>query len=133
MEPRATARGVRVRELCASNRALSEGPEGSPRTRTVPTSSSRGSFAPTIEPDPSVDFFAAMAGLDAGDNVGAAAAFASFLVKHPRDPRAEDAAYLRVMALQRSGDDVGTKQAAKEYLRRYPSGFRHKEAEILSR
>ena len=74
-----------------------------------------------------------MAALDVGDNVGAAAAFASFLVKHPHDPRAEDAAYLRVMALHRSGDDGSTKQAAKEYLHRYPAGFRHKEVEVLSR
>ena len=57
----------------------------------------------------------------------------SFLEKHPRDARAEDAAYLRVIALQRSGDSAGTKQAALEYLRRYPAGFRHAEVEPVSR
>jgi TolA-binding protein len=74
-----------------------------------------------------------MATLNARDNVRAADAFASFLAKHPHDPRAEDAAYLRVLALERSGDDSGMKQAAEEYLRRYPSGFRHAEMETLSR
>ena len=74
-----------------------------------------------------------MATLNGGDNVRAAGAFASFLTKHPHDPRAEDAAYLRVLALERSGDRGGMKQAAEEYLRRYPSGFRHSEMERLSR
>jgi TolA-binding protein len=55
------------------------------------------------EPEPSDDFRAAMAELDAGDNTGAAAAFVTFLVKHPRDPRAEDAAYLRVIASSEAG------------------------------
>jgi len=84
-------------------------------------------------PDPSVDFRAAIATLKGGDNVGAATAFASFLAKHPRDPRAEDAAYLRVIALRRSGDDVSMKHAAEEYLKRYPSGFRHAEVETMFR
>jgi hypothetical protein len=82
--------------------------------------------------DPSVDFRAAMAALDVGDNHEAAATFANFLAKHPRDARAEDAAYLRIIALQRSGDSVGMKQAALEYLRRYPAGFRQAEVERLS-
>jgi TolA-binding protein len=64
---------------------------------------------------------------------GAAAAFASFLAKHPHDPRAEDAAYLRVIALQRSGDSGSVRWAAQEYLRRYPEGFRRAEMEALAR
>jgi TolA-binding protein len=74
-----------------------------------------------------------MAALDVGDNHQAAAAFASFLEKHPRDPRAEDAAYLRIIALQRCGDSGSMKGAALEYLRRYPAGFRHADVENLSR
>jgi RNA polymerase sigma factor (sigma-70 family) len=90
-------------------------------------------LAPPPASDPSVDFRAAMAALDVGDNHQAAAAFVNFLEKHPRDARAEDAAYLRVIAFQRSGDSAGTKQAALEYLRRYPAGFRQAEVEPLSR
>jgi hypothetical protein len=53
-------------------------------------------------------------------------------LKYPRDPRAEDTAYLRVMALRRSGDDK-MKQAAHQDLQRYPSGFRRTEVEALLR
>jgi hypothetical protein len=81
--------------------------------------------APTI--DPAMDFRAAMAALDTGDNRRAAAGFASFLVRHPGDPRAEDAAYLEVIALQRCGDRDAMKVAGQDYLRRFPTGFRHAE------
>jgi hypothetical protein len=84
-------------------------------------------------PDPSADFRAAMNALDVGDNHEAATEFASFLRKHPGDRRAEDAAYLRVIALQRCGDTSRTKEAALEYLRLYPAGFRRAEVERLAR
>jgi hypothetical protein len=77
--------------------------------------------------DPAVAFRVAMAALDTGDNRTAAASFASFLVRHPSDPRAEDAAYLEVIALQRCGDRDATKVAGQEYLRRFPAGFRRAE------
>jgi hypothetical protein len=83
--------------------------------------------------DPLVDFRAASGALRAGDNRRAATAFARFLGEHPRDPMAEDAAYLRVIALQRMGADVDMKRAAEEYLRRFPTGFRHAEIERLAR
>jgi hypothetical protein len=84
------------------------------------------------EVDPALDFRAAVALLDASANREAAAAFARFLAKHPRDPRAEDAAYLHVIALQRCGADDEMRRAAREYLRRYPAGFRRGEVEALS-
>jgi anti-sigma factor RsiW len=83
--------------------------------------------------DPSADFRQAMSALDHGDNGHAAAGFARFLADHPRDARAEDAAYLRIIALQRSGDDGNTREAALDYLRRYPTGFRRAEVETLLR
>jgi len=60
--------------------------------------------------------------LDVGANREAATAFARFLVKHPRDARAEDAAYLQVLALQRDGAADETRRAAQSYLRLYPGG-----------
>ena len=84
-------------------------------------------------PDSSVDFRAAMAALDRGDSSAAAMRFAEFLRNYPRDARAEDAAYLRVIALQRAGDAESLKWAAREYLRRYSTGFRRAEVEGLSR
>ena len=86
---------------------------------------------PAMAFDPSVDFRAAMNALRVGDNRRAATAFAGFVENHPRDPRAEDAAYLRVIALQKCGDIDATKRAALDYLRRYPKGFRRAEAESL--
>lgn len=85
------------------------------------------------EPDPSADFRAAMAALNGGSNARAATLFSAFLAEHPRDSRAEDAAYLRVLALQRAGDINVMKRAAAEYLTRYPRGFRRAEVEPLSR
>ena len=74
-----------------------------------------------------------MDALDRGDNRTAASSFAGFLENHPQDLRAEDAAYLRVIALQRCGDTPGMNEAAEGYLRRYPAGFRRTEMERLSR
>ena len=44
----------------------------------------------------------------------------------------EDAAYLRVIALQRAGDADAMHVAASDYLRAYPNGFRHKDVERLT-
>jgi TolA-binding protein len=88
---------------------------------------------PPDAPDPALDFRAAVALLDAGAHRDAAAAFARFRAAHPRDPRAEDAAYLRVIALQRSGADDEARRAAQDYLGLYPAGFRRAEMEKLSR
>ena len=58
----------------------------------------------------------------------------SFLIRSRRgDPMAEDAAYLRLIALQRMGADGDMKRAAKAYLEQFPSGFRHAEVERLAR
>jgi hypothetical protein len=109
-------------------------PPPAPRRSVKPTPSAP--LAPrrsTPDPDPSADFRAAMSAFNSGDNTRAATRFAAFLGQHPRDPRAEDAAYLRILALQRAGDSLATQQAAHDYLNRYPRGFRHAEVEGLSR
>lgn len=108
----------------ARNPAATARPAATPR-RTVATRAATPNGS-------SVDFRAAMAVLDVGANREAAAAFASFLVRYPRDARAEDAAYLRVIALQRCGADTDMRRAAGEYLRLYPAGFRRVEVEKLS-
>lgn len=81
--------------------------------------------------DPSAGFREATAALNRGDNRQAAAGFARFLEAHPGNPQAEDAAYLRVIALQRCGDRAAMRAAALEYLRRYPDGFRRAEVRAL--
>jgi hypothetical protein len=106
-----------------------------PSRRTAPanTAAAKAEGPSQLEPDSSSEFRAAMAELKAGNNARAATLFAAFLAQHPRDSRGEDAAYLRVIALQRTRDATATKQAAAEYLRRYPEGFRKAEVEQLSR
>lgn len=102
----------------------------------APTAAASRPGAPAASatlPDASAEFRAAMNALDTGDNGDAASRFANFLQKHPGDPRAEDAAYLRVIALQRSGDAQAMQRAAATYLRLYPAGFRRAEVEPLAR
>ncbi|HET9932175.1 MAG TPA: FecR domain-containing protein [Polyangiaceae bacterium] len=84
-------------------------------------------------PDAFTDFRIAMSRLNSGDNAAAAAQFAAFVHQHPNDSRAEDAAYLCVLAWQRAGNSSATRRAATEYLARYPRGFRRAEVESLAR
>jgi hypothetical protein len=83
--------------------------------------------------DASDEFRTALGAFNAGQTRDAAHRFRSFAEQHPADPRAEDAAYLRVLALERAGDDAGRRTAARAYLRRYPAGFRRAEVERLAR
>lgn len=123
-------------------RAAATNPDASSRTARgklalSPSASSASSASNVVASeqalDPAADFRAAMSALNSGDNPGASARFAAFINQHPQDARAEDAAYLRVIALQRAGDTSAMKQAAAAYLRRYPGGFRKSEVEPLSR
>jgi hypothetical protein len=98
-----------------------------PTPSVAPLSSSE---APA--PDTAADFRTAMSAFSGGDNARAIALFGVFLAQHPRDARAEDAAYLRILALQRANDSAGAHQAARDYLARYPRGFRRAEVEALS-
>jgi hypothetical protein len=125
--------------------AAGPNPRATPATPSTSRPTAERSRAHGVPPEPgprasasagrdesaSRDFRAATLALDAGDNRAAAAAFSRFLTQHGRDPRAEDAAYLRVIALQRSGDVAATRRAASEYVRRYPGGFRRAEVEAL--
>jgi Flp pilus assembly protein TadD len=52
---------------------------------------------------------------------------------HPNDARAEDAAFLQIVALERAGRRDEARKAARRYLDAYPHGFRRTEAEALAR
>lgn len=78
------------------------------------------------------EFRGAVALLDAGRDAAAVAALRSFLARRGDDPRAEDASYLLVLALQRTGDAAATQTAARAYLKRYPGGFRRAQVEALA-
>jgi len=78
------------------------------------------------------EFRRAVALLDAGRDTAAVAALRSFMSRRGDDPRAEDASYLLVLALQRTGDAAATQTAARAYLKRYPGGFRRAQVEALA-
>jgi hypothetical protein len=112
--------------------------------RATPPATARQSPKPTLTATPaprrrapasdaSADFRAALSTLNGGDNTRAAAGFAAFVSQYPRELRAEDAAYLRILALQRAGNARAAQQAAHDYLDHYPRGFRHAEVEALLR
>jgi hypothetical protein len=75
----------------------------------------------------------AVAALDAGRYDEAATALRVFLARHPDDPRAEDAAYVLVITLERAHDLAGAQAAARDYLRRFPNGFRRQSVESIAR
>jgi hypothetical protein len=85
-----------------------------------------------VQDDAALAFRAAVAALDAGAHREASAAFARFLIQHPGDRRAEDAAYLQIIALQRLGARAEMLRAVEAYLHRHPAGFRRREVERLS-
>lgn len=56
---------------------------------------------------------------------------ARFAREFPKDPRCEDAMYLRAVARWRLGDRDGAAELAKSYLDAYPNGLRRPEAERM--
>jgi TolA-binding protein len=117
--------------------ALGAGEAWSPPPPLAPTASVA---APTSAPSTRVsaadtaaaEFRGALAAMTRGNAALAAELFSTFLVQHPRDAHAEDAAYLRVLARQRTGNAAATEQAASDYLARYPHGFRRAEVQRLA-
>lgn len=76
-------------------------------------------------------FAAGVAAMGRGDFRVAAESFEDFERRQPHDERAEDAAWLRVVALRRGGDEPAALAAAERYLDRYPSGARRTDAASL--
>lgn len=70
--------------------------------------------------------------IERGDYGAAAERLRSFRQSHPTDARAEDAAFLAVLALERAGHHAAAVAAAREYLAIYPKGYRRAEAQSIS-
>ncbi len=66
-----------------------------------------------------------------GEAIEAYRRFTSFVTAFPAHAKAEDAAYLRIVAARRGGDAKAAKVAAGDYLSRFPKGFRRIEAEAV--
>ncbi len=67
-----------------------------------------------------------------GDYASAAGTLDRFAAACPHTGHAEDAAYLRMVALARAGRPDEARVQALAYLKRFPNGFRRKEAERLA-
>jgi outer membrane protein assembly factor BamD (BamD/ComL family) len=80
----------------------------------------------------SQDFAEAMKALSRGDFSAGASWLEGFVSAHPHDPRAEDAAYLEAIALERAGRLEGAKAAARRYLAAYPDGAHHAQARRIA-
>lgn len=78
------------------------------------------------------EFAAAMKTMADGRLVEAATLFQAFERAHAGEAKAEDAAYLRVVALDRAGRRNAARIAAREYVAHHPNGFRRKEVEALT-
>ena len=70
--------------------------------------------------------------IERGDYGAAAERLRAFRQSHPTDERAEDAAFLAVLALERAGHHAAAVAAAREYLASYPQGYRRAEAQSIS-
>jgi hypothetical protein len=74
---------------------------------------------------------AAMTDFQANRYETAADSFDLFATSCTSDRRAEDAAYLRVIALARAGQTDAARAAAQGYLDKFPGGFRRRETQRL--
>jgi outer membrane protein assembly factor BamD (BamD/ComL family) len=77
-------------------------------------------------------FADAMAALRHGDYAGGAAQLDAFSTAHAGDPRADEADYLRAVALQRAGRATEAAAAARQYLARRPVGAHRAEAKEIA-
>lgn len=69
--------------------------------------------------------------IERGDYGAAAERLRAFRQSHPGDVRAQDAAFLAILALDRAGRHPAAVAAAREYLASYPQGFRSAEARAI--
>jgi hypothetical protein len=70
--------------------------------------------------------------VERGDYGAATERLEAFQRAHAKDPRAEDAAFLAIVALDHAGRRADAVRAARAYLAAYPNGFRRAEAEAIS-
>jgi TolA-binding protein len=82
---------------------------------------------PKVDPG-ATDFADAVHLFERGDYPSAARRLAEFSRAHPDDGRAEDSAFLGILALQRTGKTAEAAAAAQRYLQAYPNGYRRAEA-----
>jgi hypothetical protein len=123
----------------ATRTATSAKPPAAPLKRTTapprPPPAQPEAAQPEAAPPPAAGGGELGGGIDAlsrGDFGAAAEQLQAFRQAHPEDARAEDAAFLTILALDRAGKHTAARQAAREYLGVYPRGFRRAEAGAIA-
>ena len=76
-------------------------------------------------------FVEGMGMMERGDYGAAARHLDAFSKSNAGDDRAEDAAFLVILALQRAGRSAEAVAAARRYLGAYPAGYRRAEAQAI--
>jgi ferric-dicitrate binding protein FerR (iron transport regulator) len=108
--------------------SVSAAPMTASEPRTPPS-------APSAKPDDRArigeEFASAMASFRDSNWNEADTKLAAFVRQHPTDPRAEDAAYLRIAVHRKLGDEPGAVALAKAYVQMFPRGFRVAEAQLI--
>jgi TolA-binding protein len=118
-------------ELSATPVAITSSAPPGPPTAPTTLPRARAPLSPTDVA--SGEFRDAVDTFNCGRADDAANRLRDFMSRHPGDSRTEDAAYLRVIALQRAGRSQDARDAARDYLQKYPSGFRRREIEPVAR
>lgn len=109
-------------------------PTAAPTTSVrIATASASADPKPPVLPEAAGErYVAATRAFQAGSYARADALLSAFMRDFPRDPRCEDAAFLRAISHARIGDSAGAATLARAYLRAYPNGLRRREAEQLA-
>jgi hypothetical protein len=89
-----------------------------------------GSEAPAE--DATREFVRAMSAFSAGAYVEADEGLRAFAIRHAKDPRCEDALYVRTVIAERRRDHAAAAAHARAYLRHFPNGFRKRELEPIA-
>ncbi|MEZ4443590.1 MAG: FecR domain-containing protein [Polyangiaceae bacterium] len=104
----------------------SESPSATPSAEAPPSV--------PAEPDAtSQELAAALREMEQGHYEEAGKRLEALSGQHPDHVLAEDADYLRIVALQRAGRHAAAARAARAYLARHPRGARRAEAEAIAR
>ena len=100
--------------------------------RRPPLAPPSASSAKPVSDDGTAAFVEGMAMMERGDYSDAARHLEAFSKSNPRDDRAEDAAFLVILALQRAGRPTEAAAAARRYPSTYPTGYRRAQARAIA-
>jgi TolA-binding protein len=109
--------------------------EVAPPAPAAPPAPEKATEKPEAPRGPSAEareFADAVRAVGQGDYAGAASRLDAFAAAHPRDARADDADYLRAIALQRAGRVDEARAAARRYLAAHPEGAHRVEAQAIA-